>query len=116
MDFFGKAGKALAVLCLCHQRPDRSFFFHGKQFPVCARCMGLLLGYAAGVVLAVLTKGNGYKIWWVLVLPMLVDGVLQLVWNVESNNIRRVITGFLAGNGNNILFYFCAQIYGMVGN
>lgn len=66
--------------------------------------MGLLLGYAAGVVLAVLTKGNGYKLWWVLVLPMLVDGVLQLVWNVESNNIRRVITGFLAGTG--IIYFF----------
>ncbi|MEI3349189.1 MAG: DUF2085 domain-containing protein [Dysosmobacter sp.] len=28
----------------CHQRPDRSFFFHGKQFPVCARCTGVFLG------------------------------------------------------------------------
>ncbi|MBQ7242777.1 MAG: DUF2085 domain-containing protein [Bacilli bacterium] len=27
-----------------HQLPNRSFFFHGRQFPLCARCSGILLG------------------------------------------------------------------------
>src|SRR6476469_9730789 len=25
---------------ICHQRPERSFWFWGAQFPVCARCTG----------------------------------------------------------------------------
>src|SRR5689334_3189432 len=28
---------------ICHQRPERSFFWSGYQLPVCARCTGLYL-------------------------------------------------------------------------
>ena len=34
---------------ICHQRPERSFFFDGHQFPVCARCTGLYLSGAIGL-------------------------------------------------------------------
>ncbi|RGF93239.1 DUF2085 domain-containing protein [Ruminococcus sp. AM54-1NS] len=37
----------------CHQRPDRSFFFHGWQFPVCARCTGVLAGQLVGIPIAI---------------------------------------------------------------
>jgi hypothetical protein len=42
---------------LCHQRPERSFYLWGAQFPVCARCTGIYLGAALGV-LAVLVRLN----------------------------------------------------------
>jgi len=32
---------------ICHQIPERSFFWDGHQLPVCARCTGL---YASGAV------------------------------------------------------------------
>lgn len=35
---------------VCHQRPDRSFHVAGGQLPVCARCTGLYLGAAIGLV------------------------------------------------------------------
>lgn len=35
---------------ICHQLPDRSFFLDGLQLPVCARCTGLYLSGAAGLV------------------------------------------------------------------
>ena len=35
---------------ICHQRPERSFFLDGHQFPVCARCTGLYLSAAAGIL------------------------------------------------------------------
>lgn len=38
---------------VCHQRPERSFFWDGVQFPVCARCTGLYLGGVAGLL-----------VWW----------------------------------------------------
>jgi uncharacterized membrane protein len=34
---------------ICHQRPERSFFLDGHQFPVCARCTGLYLSAAIGI-------------------------------------------------------------------
>jgi uncharacterized membrane protein len=36
---------------VCHQRPERSFHIDGVQLPVCARCTGLYLGGALGVVM-----------------------------------------------------------------
>lgn len=39
---------------ICHQRPERSFHLGGHQLPVCARCLGLYAGGAAGL-----------GVWWV---------------------------------------------------
>lgn len=35
---------------ICHQRPERSFFWQAHQLPVCARCTGLYLSSAVGLV------------------------------------------------------------------
>ena len=35
---------------ICHQRPERSFFIDGHQLPVCARCTGLYLSGAGGLI------------------------------------------------------------------
>ena len=35
---------------ICHQLPARSFFWAGHQLPVCARCTGLYLSGAAGLI------------------------------------------------------------------
>lgn len=35
---------------VCHQRPGRSFHLAGAQLPVCARCTGLYLSGAIGVL------------------------------------------------------------------
>ena len=35
---------------ICHQLPERSFFLEGRQLPVCARCTGLYLSGAAGIL------------------------------------------------------------------
>src|SRR5262245_32312506 len=40
----------LAGSVVCHQRPERSFHLAAVQLPVCARCTGLYLGGAAGVL------------------------------------------------------------------
>ncbi len=37
---------------LCHQIPERSFHLFGAQLPVCARCVGIYAGGAAGVLVA----------------------------------------------------------------
>ena len=38
---------------VCHQRPERSFPLFGSSVAVCARCLGIYLGAAAGLLLRV---------------------------------------------------------------
>lgn len=84
---------------ICHRRPDRSFFFRGRQFPVCARCTGIALGFITLPLFA-------FKIWsiglgWALLLhlPTYLDGMSQATGRRESNNRLRLVTGFLCGLG-----------------
>jgi uncharacterized membrane protein len=56
MDLLGEFIFAAGSL-ICHQRPDRSFFIDGHQLPVCARCTGLYLSGAIGLIAWVVLKG-----------------------------------------------------------
>lgn len=99
-----KIEKFLAIAFMCHQKPERSFHFKGKQFPLCARCTGILIGYLVGIVLACITKCSNYLWMLLLVIPMIIDGSIQLVFKKESNNLRRLITGMFGGIG--IIYMF----------
>lgn len=88
--------KWLPIIFGCHCRSDRSFYYHGKKFPICARCTGELIG----IIFAFITNfffNLSVSICICLMIPMLVDGFLQLKTAYESTNFRRVITGFLFG-------------------
>lgn len=82
----------------CHQLPERSFFIRGYQFPVCARCTGVLLGYMMGIIFYALYGGN-------VALSLLGCSVMAIDWSIqalkikESNQTRRIITGFFGGYG-----------------
>lgn len=94
----------LPIIFGCHCRPERSFFFRGRQLPLCARCTGELLGILAAV-------GS----WWlwrppvalalVLLVPLVVDGLVQLCTAYESRNYRRLWTGVLFGYSLTALFF-----------
>ena len=43
---------------ICHQRPERSFFWDTHQFPVCARCTGLYLSAGAGILAWIAIKSS----------------------------------------------------------
>ncbi len=79
--------------------PSRSFFWKGKQFPVCARCTGIHIGYLAFPFFTLdLIKLD--LLWTILfIIPTYLDGLIQAYFNLESNNLRRVITGLFAGVG-----------------
>ena len=82
----------------CHQNPYRSFFFKGYQFPVCARCTGILLVKPLAWIIN-LKKQVSLIVGLLLLIPMIIDGGVQYVFQVESNNKRRLITGLLGGFG-----------------
>lgn len=76
--------------------PERSFFWHGYQFPICARCTGVMIGQLLAVLL-----------YWSIKVPAIIlilfcgilfgDWFLQYVGIRESNNQRRLFTGVLGG-------------------
>lgn len=84
---------------MCHRMPERSFFFNGKQFPICARCTGIMLGYIIAIISFLLVIS--FSLWGsiLLLLPMVIDGTGQLYNKWESTNSRRFITGILVGVG-----------------
>lgn len=72
----------------CHQRPDRSYFFRGRQLPLCARCLGLLLG-----VTLVPLYCRDLRLAATLIIVMLLDGYTQALHLRESRNWLRFLTG-----------------------
>lgn len=83
---------------MCHQKASRSLFLNGNQMAYCSRDLGIFLGMALGVGVAIFMRVD-LKWWWFIVgfVPIGADGGLQLVTSYESNNILRLATGGLAG-------------------
>ena len=47
---------------VCHQLPERSFFIDGRQLPVCARCTGLYISGAVGLLgWVVIKSARGWR-------------------------------------------------------
>lgn len=105
-----KPENLLQMLFICHRRPDRSFHCsNGKQFPICARCTGILAGYLLGIILAIMTGPIFVTYALLLLIPTVLDGFIQLLTNYESNNFKRLTTGILAGVGIVYIFAFIAS-------
>lgn len=99
----------------CHQMYERSFTFKGYQFPVCARCTGIFIGHVIAIFLCIMNVRISSRICVLLILIMAYDGFLQLFKIKKSTNIRRLITGILAGAGCifilvNIVSYFLKHL------
>ncbi len=111
-------GRFLRIFFGCHARSDRSFFFRGKQFPICARCTGELIGILCGIPIIVFVGCADFPVTAAMMLPMVADGFLQLLTPYESGNYRRLVTGFLFGIAFVfLLVYFhriCVTIAGMI--
>lgn len=90
----------------CHRIPERSFFYRGTQFPVCARCTGVFLGHHsfAAFYVALILLGHELKpgagsllVAALLMAPMAADWALQEYGGIGSTNFRRLVTGVLCG-------------------
>jgi uncharacterized membrane protein len=88
----------------CHQRLDRSLTMNGNEMPFCARDVGIFLGLALGMLMVIALR-PGFRIWLfvALVLPILLDGGMQLMGLHESNNMLRMMTGAMGGVGSSYL-------------
>lgn len=82
----------------CHKLPERSFFWQGRQFPLCSRCTGIALGYILGIVLLPFFNTPAPWSYFVMSLPLVIDGIFQHYGYWESTNLIRFITGILFGS------------------
>ncbi|MEL7645605.1 MAG: DUF2085 domain-containing protein [Anaerolineaceae bacterium] len=96
---------------VCHQIPERSFFAHEHQFPLCARCTGMYLGALLSLLFHFL---RGRQREFPPPAVLLVLGLLFLAFALDglnssaqfffpqstlyrTTNLIRLITGFGAG-------------------
>ena len=93
----------------CHQMESRSFSFHGYQFPLCARCTGVLLGEIIGIICICI----GIRLKWSLIIVFI--GIMGLDWFIQylevlcSNNYRRLVTGTLCGIGVTYCYFYAIR-------
>ena len=94
----------------CHQLSHRSYSYNDNQMPFCTRDVGIFAGLAIGFTYAL-----GRRI--ELTLPMIIlclvpigiDGTVQLLTDYESTNVKRVITGLIAGGATGVALKIIAD-------
>ncbi len=94
-NYFGKSP-------LCNMRPDRAFKIGNFVLPLCARCTGVVIGsFINALICMIYNKRYKYMLLVsiLLLIPLILDGGIQYIFGIESNNIRRLITGMLFGIG-----------------
>ena len=94
----------------CHQKSERSYSYNQNQMPFCARDVGIFAGLAIGFTYAL---GRRIELTLPLILlslvPIGIDGTVQLLTDYESTNIRRVVTGLIAGGVTGIALRIIAN-------
>ena len=83
----------------CHQLSHRSYTYNDNQMPFCVRDTGIFVGLLIGFIYSTRKK-------IILTLPIIIaallpiglDGTIQLLTDYESTNNRRMITGLIAGS------------------
>ena len=93
----------------CHQMPERSFTYRNYQFPVCARCTGVIISAALSFAIF-LKRKMSIRTCLLLSSVMLIDWLIQYLEIKESTNARRFVTGLIGGFGYSTLhlhvYYF----------
>jgi uncharacterized membrane protein len=89
---------------ICHQLPDRSFFTHGVQWPVCARCAGLYAAAPVGAILAWASRGRRWPwaepVWplfLVAALPTAVTLAIEWPGFGSPSNLTRAVAALPLG-------------------
>jgi uncharacterized membrane protein len=87
---------------ICHQRPERSFFFHGQQLPVCARCTGLYAGAALAAPIALvsavaMTRSRARRVLLIAALPTAITWTLEFAGLMPFSKGARFIAALPLG-------------------
>lgn len=95
----------LGYMSGCHQLPERSFNMGDYQFPICARCTGVLIGQLI-MLLQILFIIPNLLYCIIGIFIMFIDWFLQYIKVIPSSNFRRLTTGIAAGYGIIGIYYY----------
>lgn len=103
---------------LCHQLPERSYFFQGVQLPLCARCSGIYLGFFLAIILLFILyrkrpRRGGFPLGVFIVgslfaAAMVFDGFSSYLGFRETTNLIRLLTGSAFGVTLAVIVYLMA--------
>lgn len=94
---------------ICHQQPERSFFWQGQQLPICARCTGLYLSaivafgiwlmwrFTAGRPALALTPPIALRAMAIASLPTLVSWFSGAIGIWDGTNLTRAVLAIPLG-------------------
>lgn len=98
------------IIPICNKIPERTLIINDFVFPICYRCMAMSLTLFIFIPTFsfCLNKFNKFIIIISIILFLIgiLDCLLQYIFNIDSTNLRRAITGMLAGLGFSYLFSF----------
>jgi len=89
---------------ICHQNDARSFHVEGEKFGVCIRCSAIYFGFLAGLLFMPLSGALKRiripkpKLIIAVIIPMVIDVMLNAIGLHINTTITRVATGLLFGS------------------
>ena len=111
--FFKKTFDIFGKMPLCNLKVERGFYIGSFCFPLCVRCtaiiVGILIPVIANIFLCKKQKARLLYLWFMLIIPCLIDGVLQYFFYIESTNLRRFVLGLLSGLGIGKIILFLKE-------
>lgn len=107
---------------VCHHLPERTLLFGKALMPVCSRCSGIYTGFLFTIIFLFLVfrkRESGLPPIYIMILAIvfmlstMIDGALSYLGVYNTNNIIRLITGYMFGAGIAIILYpiFIYQYY-----
>lgn len=88
---------------VCHQAPERSFYFHGYPMGVCSRCVSIYAGFIIGLSLYPFARDlreDRLPHRWILIaaaIPTVMDFTAGILGLFENTFLSRALTGILFG-------------------
>jgi uncharacterized membrane protein len=89
---------------VCHQAPERSFYFHGHPMGVCSRCASIYAGFIIGLSLYPFARDlreDRFPHRWILIgaaIPTVIDFTAGVLGLFENTFLSRALTGILFGS------------------
>ena len=92
--------EGIGKIPLCNMKKERAPQIFGFVFPLCYRCIGLIMGGLLGSIMynnGILNQKNNWIFISILSLPFLLDTLAQKIFKKDSTNTKRLLTGVLFG-------------------
>jgi len=101
--FLASAAIYKGFSAVCHQAPERSFFFQGQPMGVCSRCASIYAGFIIGLLLYPFLRDlreDRFPPRWILIgagIPTAIDFTGGILGIFANTFLSRALTGILFG-------------------